>query len=270
MTMRTTPTPRTLRLAAMSIALISLNTAPVFASTADKTCNPVTADSSQGSPYDSNSAYRELINNVQKLQFPTSEVNCIPVDDLKARKILHDRFYRSGGNLVFDMRSADSPNRIELRGNSWTSSSTTARDWDGTFVLPNRAAVSEMTIGQVLSESPSVPILRIAYIRSRTTGGTTYSNKIWAAFRTSPDASSATFYLLGDAPNSTTSGRVYMTYGPNGDIVVRYTINGATTTRTLPLGAWRSSSRQVYYKAGCYLQSAGDCRVTFSSLFFND
>lgn len=253
-----------------SIALLGLTVVPAFASTTDTSCNPVTANSTQGSPYDSTSPYRNLINNVQKLQFPTAS-ECISQTDLKGRKILADRFYRSGSKLVFDIRNVERLNRMELRGNSWTSSSTTARYWDGTFNLPDRAAVSELTLGQVLSESPSLPMVRIAYIRSRSSGGTTYSNKMWAVFRPAPDESvSATYHLLGDAPTSTNAGRAIVTYGPSHNIVIRYTINGATTTKTLPLNTWSSSSRLVYYKAGCYLQSAGDCRVTFSSLTFDD
>jgi hypothetical protein len=253
-----------------SIALLGLAVVPAFASTSDTSCNPVTANSTQGSPYDSTSAYRNLINNAQKLQFPSAS-ECLSQTELKDRKILADRFYRSGSKLVFDIRNVDRLNRMELRGNSWTSSSTAARYWDGTFNLPDRAAVSELTLGQVLSESPSLPVVRIAYIRSRSSGGTTYSNKMWAVFRPSPDESvPATYRLLGDAPTSTTAGRTRITYGPNHDIVIRYTINGATTTTTLPLNTWSSPSRQVYYKAGCYLQSAGDCRVTFSSLMFDD
>lgn len=267
---KTRPHARGLQRSALPLLLAACVPA-AFASTTDKSCNPVVASGSQGSPYDSDSPYRALINNVQRLQFPEASVSCIPVADLKARKILRDRFYRSGNNLVFDMRSASPPNRIELRGNEWTSSSTTARYWDGTFTLPNRAAVNEMTVGQVLSVSPSLPVLRIAYIRSRSSGGTTYSNKMWAVFRPSPDSSvSATYHLLGDAPTSTNAGRVRITYGPNHTIVVRYTVNGGTTTRTLALNSWSSSSRSVYYKAGCYLQSSGDCRVTFSSLSFDD
>jgi hypothetical protein len=254
----------------VSLALLGLAAAPAFASTSDTSCNPITANSTQGSPYDSTSAYRDLINNVQKLQFPSAS-ECISQTELKARNILADRFYRSGSKLVFDIRNAARLNRMELRGNEWTSSSTTARNWDGTFNLPDRAAVDELTLGQVLSVSPSLPVVRIAYIRSRSSGGTTYTNKMWAIFHPSPDESvPTTYHLLGDAPTSTTAGRTRMTYGPNHDIVIRYTINGATTTRTLPLNTWSSSSRQVYYKAGCYLQSAGDCRVTFSSLMFDD
>jgi hypothetical protein len=253
-----------------SIALLGMIAAPAFASTTDTSCNPVIANSTQGSPYDSTSAYRNLINNVQKLQFPSAS-ECLSLTELKGRKILADRFYRSGSMLVFDIRNVERLNRMELRGNSWTSTSTTARQWDGTFNLPDRAAVSELTLGQVLSESPSLPVVRIAYIRSRSSGGTTYSNKMWAVFRPSPDESvSATYRLLGDAPTSTNAGRARMTYGPGNSIVINYTINGATTTTTLPLNTWRSSSRLVYYKAGCYLQSAGDCRVTFSSLMFDD
>ncbi len=257
-------------LQAGTLAILGLSAWSAMASTTDTSCNPVTASGSQGSPYASTSAYRNLINNVQKLQFPDAG-QCISVSDLKARKILRDRFYTSGGKLIFDIRSAGSSTRMELRGNSFTSSSTIARTWTGTFTLPNRLAADEFTVGQVLSESPSKPVIRIAYIKSRSTNGQTYNSKLWAIFRNTPAENTAvTYKLLGDAPDSGNAGTVKITYGANEQINVRYTRAGNTTSNNFNLGSWRSSSRKVYYKAGCYLQDPGDCRVSFSSLYFQD
>ncbi|NJO13835.1 MAG: polysaccharide lyase family 7 protein [Rhizobiales bacterium] len=65
---------------------------------------------------------------------------------------------------------------------------------------------------------------------------------------------SKTYEALDIAYNE--AGRVRVSYGP------------ASVTFDQQFDFWGDAGKQVYFKAGCYLQASGDCGVTYSSLKF--
>jgi hypothetical protein len=228
--------------------------APAFAFS----CTPMINAST--SPY-SQSKYQSVIDNSEQLQVQ-STATCLSRADMQAKKIDSDNWHLDGDNMWFGFTGGNVSDRVELRGTSFSGSST-GKTWSGKVKIQYGGSYSTgFTIGQIFGESTQDPILRLEFIASRSG----VSNHVWAIYRTGTGSATVQYYDLGAATSSSYTP-VTMEYGTNNSIQVTY--NGTSHSFTDNFSYWDNSSKKVYFKAGCYLQNAGSCAVTYSSLRFD-
>lgn len=221
-------------------------------------CSPQVDTAS--SPY-SQSKYQAVIENSDALQVQSTGL-CLSSADMRAHKIDSDNWHLSGDNMWFGFSDGDTSDRVELRGGSFSGAST-GKTWSGKVKIQYGGSYSHgFTVGQIFGESTHDPILRLEFIASRGE----VSNHVWAVYRTGTGSAAVQYFDLG-AATSASYTPVTMEYGTSNRIQVTYgsKIHEFTTN----FDYWDSSAKTVYFKAGCYLQEAGSCSVTYSSLRYD-
>ena len=221
-------------------------------------CNPT--QSTTNSPY-SQDKFKSVID-VSKLQIPDSST-CITNTKLKNYYYDPDNWYADNTNMVFEINNGKVAQRNELRGNSFAASRTDMVYAARLKMNTGRGYSTGFTVAQIYGESNGKPILRVEMIGLRQ--GLT--NHLWGIYRTSADSSAQFEYQdLGPAPSAFTY--LTLTYNTSGSVTAKLGDN-PTRTWTTNLSYWTVSSKQTYFKTGCYLQDAGDCYVRFSTLHFD-
>ncbi|MES2753972.1 MAG: polysaccharide lyase family 7 protein [Pseudomonadota bacterium] len=232
----------------------------LFASPAEAAFACNSSRSTTNSPY-SQSKFTTVIEK-SKLQLPDSST-CIANAQLKDYYYDADNWYVDNSNMVFAIDNGSAAQRNELRGNSFAGNRTNMQ-WAGRVKMTVGSGFSSgFTVGQIYGETGGEPILRVEMIGSRS--GVT--NHLWGIYRTSV-GSGATFEYqdLGPAPADFTD--LTLLYNTSGTITAKLGTN-PTRTWTTNLSYYTTSSKTTYFKAGCYLQNAGDCYVKFSTLRFD-
>jgi hypothetical protein len=236
-----------------------------------------TTTTTQLSPYRTNSPYRAAIDKVNVLQYPeTSE--CLSIDEIKLGQIIRNQFYMNSSNqLLFSFSSTSKAKRLELRGRGFTRAAKNAK-MDFTYTIPNKAGSGRspgFTIGQILTEkvgnASAFPAVRLEVIAERRADGQVYTNFLFAILKTA-DSASAKYVPLGPVADNGKFGTVSMTYGnTNNEIFISHTNGGTTRTASMPnVSTNPDFASGLYFKNGCYLQSAGTCQVTFGSLSYTN
>lgn len=244
---------------------------PTPVASATPACERVTANPTSLSPY-SDPAFRQVIDNARSLQWPASANACMTTAQLQAYGVDLDNFYRdSQGRLVFSITNgvhdadASVTTRMELRGMSFDASSS-GKVLDASFQLPAIAGrSSSFTISQVYGENAGLPIVRIFFAASR--NGQT--NHLWAAYRSGTGDGDGDSFDLGAAPAEGQTARVRITYNVGGAIEIFATTNNNTLRLTENFAFWTAPGKTTYFKAGCYLQDAGNCEVRFTALTYD-
>jgi hypothetical protein len=236
-----------------------------------------TTTTTQLSPYRTGSPYRSALDKVNVLQYPeTSE--CLSIDEIKAGQILRNQFYMNSSNqLLFSFSSTSKGRRLELRGRGFTRTTKNAK-MDFTYTIPNTAGQGRspgFTIGQMLTEkvgtASAFPAMRLEVISERRADGQVYSNFLFAVLKTADSA--ATKYIpLGPVADGGKFGTVSVTYGnTSNQLFISHTNNGTTKTASMPnVSTNPDFAPGLYFKNGCYLQSAGTCQVTYGSLSYTN
>ncbi|WP_086606624.1 polysaccharide lyase family 7 protein [Erythrobacter donghaensis] len=188
---------------------------------------------------------------------------CIDKDAMLDGHYVPDNWHLVDRNMHFSFTGGQSSYRVELRGESFAGDQP--RQFLSKVKLVRSAKMaSSYTIAQVFSETERKPILRVAVIASRKHEGKTYANYVWAIYRFGVGDGQSRFVPLG--PASKTFEALDITYNEANQVRVSY--GTASATFDQDFGFWSDAGKQVYFKAGCYLQASGDCSVTFSSLKF--
>ena len=212
------------------------------------------------SPY-SQSKYQTVINNSQALQVQSTST-CLSTADMQDHEIDSDNWHLDGANMWFGFSGGNKSDRVELRGSSF-SGSATGKKWTGKVkILFGGSYSTGFTVGQIFGESTQDPILRLEFYASRSG----VSNHLWAVYRTGTGSATVEYFDLGAATSSAFTP-VTMEYGTSNRIQVTY--GSVVHDFTTNFSYWDNSSKTVYFKAGCYLQEAGSCAVTYSSLTFD-
>lgn len=266
------------------IAVVSLVSTTVFhanfANAGDAKCESAKKTKWNERAYQGD--FTGVIDSILTLQYSTSTNACLSQKEIKNGKILDDSGSTkfkvvNGSKLRFSFNNGEVKNRMELRGKSFSASSTNKK-WVGDFTFAGDLESSSnspskgSTVGQVfgVSNSYSKPILRIAHLKERDG----YEHHLWAIYKRGPNGSSS-YRRLGPSPDNSTIGKVRITYRPSdntGSIKVQYKYsNRSWRTKNFDIDSvWLRSSSDVYFKAGCYLQERGNCRVDFDHLYFDD
>ncbi|MEP9400548.1 polysaccharide lyase family 7 protein [Sphingomonas silueang] len=235
------------------------------------TCQPVTADPTSLSPY-SDPAFRRVLDNALTLQWPVSVNACMNTAALQAFAIDPDNFYRDdAGRLVFSFANgvndsnASVTTRMELRGANFDAAAAD-KVLDASFrlpVIPNRSG--SFTIAQVFGDTDGAPILRVFFSSSREG----QANHLWAAYRRGLGDDNTSFTDLGAAPTPDETGRIRIRYNIGGAIELLSSGLDSTVRLDENFAFWTQAGKRTYFKAGCYLQSAGACEVRFTALTFD-
>jgi len=237
------------------VGATALSAAPAMAAFA---CNP--AQSTTNSPY-SQDKFKSVID-VSKLQIPDSGT-CITNTNLRNYYYDPDNWYVDNTNMVFEIDNGAEAQRNELRGNSFAASRTNMAHTSRLRINVGGSYSTGFTVAQIYSESGGKPILRVELIGSRS--GLT--NHLWGIYRTSAESNAQFEYQsLGPAPSSFTD--LTLVYNTSGTVTAKLG-TGPTRTWSTNLSYWTPSNKTTYFKAGCYLQDAGDCYVRFSTLRFD-
>ena len=217
------------------------------------TCNSAT--SSSAAPY-SQSKFRSVIDNSERLQVQTTST-CLDRADMQGNTYDPDNWRLAGTAMEFVFDDGEKGERVELRGNSFDADET--RTLSGRVTVDVSGKSDGFTIAQVFGETDGKPILRIEMIGERR--GVT--NHIWGIYRTSAGSDNVTeFKDLGPAP----TGGVNFTIKYNDDDKISATFGRVTQTFSTNFSYWNASTKETYFKAGCYLQDPGDCRVRYGQL----
>lgn len=253
---------KTILLSTAMATLLSVYSSPVQA---EITCPPVDAQKSSDTqkPAIEGDKFDDTIDNVYRLQFPTSST-CIKVKNLKEGNIIPNHFYQdTNGNLIFKYDGKRS-NRLELRGENYPAN--TDQVLKGQFTLPDRnRSAARFTIAQIYGETAKNPIFRISYERNKNN----FKNKIWAWYRVNKDDPKATSQILCNAPDDKKALSFLIAYSvKHSKILIRCIKSGEKEIAfASDLGDYKDNADDRYYfKAGCYLQSDGKCEVSYSAL----
>jgi hypothetical protein len=234
-------------------------------------CQAVTANPTSLSPY-SDPAFRRALDNSLTLQWPVSVNACMNTAALQAFAIDPDNFYRDdAGRLVFSFANgvndsnASITTRMELRGANFDAAATD-KVLDASFQLPAVAGRSgSFTIAQVFGDTDGAPILRIFFSSSRDG----QVNHLWAAYRRGLGDNNTSFTDLGAAPMPGQTGRIRISYNTGGGLELLSSALNSTVRLSENFSFWTQAGKRTYFKAGCYLQSAGACEVRFTALTFD-
>ena len=224
-------------------------------------------------------AFAPVIDASLNMQHPKTST-CLSLQQMRDGYVLDGQsvFKLVDGGLHFEFRNAKQSTRMELRGGEFAAQSQD-KAWSATVTLLNQEGSDGYTVGQVFGVAEgaySKPIVRIAYKESLTgVDGVTRSDYLWAVYREGTGStSSVKNYPLGPAPSGSSAGIVSSVYRPGGadEVHVSYAMPPVDYgTHVIPIGAvWLGAGANVYHKAGCYLQNAGDCQVRFDALDFDD
>lgn len=197
-----------------------------------------------------------------KLQIPDSST-CLTTTEMQNLYYDPDNWYLDNTNMQFEIDNGPDSGRNELRGNSFSGTRTNMTYTNRLSVKYGAGYSTGFTVAQIYGETGGQPILRIEYIASRSG----LSNRLWGIYRT--DASSSPTYQykdLGPAPTSFTY--LYLVYNAGGTVTAQLGTNPKQTWST-NFSYYNVSSKNVYFKTGCYLQEPGDCWVRVSSLQFD-
>jgi Alginate lyase len=206
------------------------------------------------------SLYLQIDNDGSSSNVPT----CISTDDMQRGYYDRDNWHLIDRNMFFGFTGGSGAYRVELRGVNF--SGTLRRKFASKVKVGRGASTSTgFTVAQVFSDTERKPILRIEMIASRKQDGTTYTNNFWAIYRKGVGDGESIYLPLGTAATSFTALDVI--YNDSGKVSVTY--GTKTVSFSDNFSFWNQSRKSVYMKAGCYLQQAGDCGVTYSSLRFD-
>ncbi len=242
------------KLAIFAALPVALCASPAMAQFA---CDPVHGTAL--SPY-SEAKFQSVLSK-SKLQLPDSST-CITKGNLTNFYYDPDNWYLDNSNMQFEIDNGAASQRNELRGDSFAGTRTNMRYRARFKIRHNTSDSDRFTVAQIYGQTGGVPILRIEYQAYRAG----LSDRLWGIYRVNPTASSPFEYQdLGPAPFSFT--QLDLVYNDGGTITAKLGSN-ATRTWSTNFGFYNQSSKQVYFKSGCYLQDAGDCYVRFSTLNF--
>lgn len=206
------------------------------------------------------SLYLQIDNDGSSSNVPS----CITTDDMQRSYYDRDNWLLVDRNMFFGFTGGQSAYRVELRGVNFAGTMT--RKLASKVKVERTATTSTgFTVAQVFSDTERKPILRIEMIGSRKQDNKTYTNNFWAIYRKGVGDGDSQYLPLGTAATSFTA--LEMTYNDSGKLTVTY--GTKTVSFSDNFSFWKQSQKNVYMKAGCYLQAAGDCGVTYSSLKFD-
>lgn len=192
-----------------------------------------------------------------KLQAPTSTTAC-PQGQFAGYDDTFFRLDASDTYMTFTM-SGDS-HRSELRQMiEWKTSTSNLQTMEGEVKVfyPTTSSLNELTFMQIHDSgtSPNKPLLRLAWIRSRSSK----SDHLWAIIRKSTSSSSSYEYVdLGARPSGFFHAKVQVMSN-----YMRLTLND-NIIFTKSVSYW--SALNNYFKAGVYLQDNGTGKVQFKTL----
>jgi hypothetical protein len=188
---------------------------------------------------------------------------CIDKAGMLAGEYVPNNWQLVERNMFFGFTGGQSSYRVELRSESF--SGDQARKFLSKVKLARgKSVASSYTIAQLFSETDRKPILRIAMIASRKHEGKQYANHLWAIYRVGTGDGQSRYLPL--APVSNAYEALEIAYNEADEVRVSYGTTSVTFDENFAF--WGTPDKQVYFKAGCYLQASGDCGVTFSSLKF--
>jgi hypothetical protein len=213
--------------------------------------------------------FSNFLNSVRYLQIDidgdsSGVPSCIDKAGMLAGEYVPGNWQLVDRNMFFGFADGQSSYRIELRGESFPGNA--ARSLQSKVKLAQgKSMASSYTIAQLFSETERKPILRIAMLASRKHEGKQYSNYLWAIYRVGAGDGQSRFQPL--APVSDTYEVLDISYNDASQVRVFYGPTSVTFDENFDF--WSAADKQVYFKAGCYLQASGDCGVMFSSLKFD-
>jgi hypothetical protein len=221
-------------------------------------CNPVQGGAS--APW-SETKFRPLIENSSSFQMLNTNT-CMTNAQMKA-SWYDDNWSSINGIMTFSFDAGVTGNRDEIVGYTFNGNATSK-------ILRGRIRVSVggdystgFSVAQVFSKDLA-PILRLEVMDSRL--GLT--NHIWAFYRPLEGAGvTGEVKDLGPAPTSAFAD-LLIEYNVNGTISAQLGTNPKQTFST-NFSYWTDPAKRTYFKAGCYLQDSGDCKVEYSSLYFD-
>jgi hypothetical protein len=195
------------------------------------------------------SAFRDVLKKT-KLQFPEKK----QIDFGGFRGVGRANFYLSHGRyMTFKARKRQRKVivRSELRfgPNGWKVSSNRSKLLKSEFSLKKPRRIKQITILQIHAENPSVPPLRVVWLR-RHKG---VNDHIWAIVRPSPYRKAIRYVDLGKRSNRFM--RVSISVKQNR---MKIWVNKRLRT-THSLARWKGTVN--YYKAGIYLSGKSDSGV---------
>lgn len=197
-----------------------------------------------------------------KLQLPTSST-CITQTNIVNGYYDPDNWYLDNTNIQFDIDGGSSSQRNELRGDSFSGSSTNMEFSSRLKVKYGAGYSDRFTVAQIYGQDGNKPILRVEFLASRDGK----SNHLWGVYRTSAGWFPGFEYKdLGPAPTGFTT--LNMVYNDNGTVKAQLGGNAEQTWST-NFSEYDQSWKQTYFKVGCYLQDPGDCYVRLSTLNFD-
>ncbi|MCK5896169.1 MAG: polysaccharide lyase family 7 protein [Cocleimonas sp.] len=197
-------------------------------------------------PYNA-SVFREVLKK-SKLQFPNKK----QIDFASFRGIGRANFYLSRGRyMTFKARKRHKKIvvRSELRfgPQGWKVSSSRSKLLKSEFALAKPRRIKQITILQIHAENPSVPPLRVVWLR-RHKG---VNDHIWAIVRPSPHRKAIQYVDLGKRPKHRFM-RVSISVKKNR---MKIWVNKRLKT-SHSLARWKGTVN--YYKAGIYLSGKRD------------
>ncbi|RKF15972.1 hypothetical protein D6851_17155 [Altericroceibacterium spongiae] len=226
-------------------------------------CNPEGGDKDKA-PYTS-ARFVNLLDHTMKLQIDgnnesKSVPTCLKQKQIRAGFYAPQRWRMIEGNMVFSIDQGVHRNRVELRG--LDADATFEQELVGSVQLRRDAETSpKYTIAQIYSRKPRFPVLRLEFNANRQGK----RDHVWAVYRNGIGPRNQSYKSLG--PVSGGFDNFSIRFGEDNGIYA--TFNGVTKFfgTNFPK-VWRSQNNSIHYKAGCYLQKAGDCEARFKVLRF--
>lgn len=221
-------------------------------------CNPV-----QGGPSApwSETKFQPLIENSSSFQMYNTNT-CLTNAQMEG-SWYDDNWKSVNGIMTFQFVNGVTGNRDEIVGYTFYGNASNK-------VLRGRLRVNVggsystgFSVAQVFAKDLA-PILRLEVMDSRL--GLT--NHLWAFYRPlEGEGVVGEVKDLGPAPTSSFSD-LRIEYNVNGTITAQLGTNPKQTFST-NFAHWTDPAKRIYFKAGCYLQDDGDCKVEYSSLYYD-
>lgn len=219
-----------------------------------------TVQSTTNSPY-SQTKFQSALQR-SKLQIPDSST-CITTTNLTNFYYDPDNWYVDNTNMQFIIDDGAASQRNELRGNSFAGTRTDMEYTSHLKIQYGGSYSTKFTVAQIYGETGGKPILRVEFIASRSG----LANWFWGIYRTDASSGASFEYQdLGPAPTAFTE--LKLVYNASGTVTAQLG-SGPVRTWSTNMSYYTQSSKNTYFKTGCYLQDAGDCYVRFSTLNFD-
>lgn len=228
---------------------------------AGPSCNTAVDSPSDGrslAPY-SQAKFKSLIDNTRSLQVQDTGT-CITKAKMQGYEYDTDNWRLVGTNMEFKFTNGAKGERVELRGESFAGN--LSKTLSGNVKVSVASQSPGFTIAQIFGEDTSDPILRVEMIGDRNG----VKNHLWGIYRTGTGRAAVEYKDLGATPESGPQS-LKLEYNRNGAITAKLGRNPTQTWKT-NLSFWTSSKKSTYFKAGCYLQDAGSCRVLYTQLSY--